>query len=79
MDGQPGRLQLVDNRSTSVAVAARLERFLARKGIAYKELAIDQVTSLDAAVIASGQPQADFLQATLLIDIGGAVMAVPSN
>ncbi len=76
MDGQPGRLQLVDNRSTSVAVAARLERFLARKGIAYKELAIDQVTSLDAAVIASGQPQADFLQATLLIDIGGAVMAV---
>ncbi|AOY88509.1 histidine kinase [Marinobacter salinus] len=59
-----------------MALAARLERFLTRKGIPYSDLAIDQVTSLDAAVIASGKPQADFIQATLLIDIHGVIMAV---
>ncbi len=59
-----------------MALAARLERFLARKGIGFQELPIDQVTSLDSAVIASGLPQADFIQATLLIDISGVVMAV---
>ncbi|KAA1171987.1 HDOD domain-containing protein [Marinobacter salinexigens] len=59
-----------------MALAARLEGFLARKGISFSELPIDQVTSLDAAVIASGQPQGDFIQATLLIDVSGVVMAV---
>ncbi|MBW0148898.1 HDOD domain-containing protein [Marinobacter arenosus] len=59
-----------------MALAARLERFLARKGLPYTDLRIDQVANLDAAVIASGQPQADFIQATLLIDISGVVMAV---
>ena len=59
-----------------MALAARLERFLARKGITYRELPIDQVTSLDAAVIASGMSQDSFVQATLLIDITGVVMAV---
>ena len=59
-----------------MALAARLERFLARKGITYRELPIDQVTSLDATVIASGMSQDSFVQATLLIDITGVVMAV---
>lgn len=59
-----------------MALAARLARFLARKGIDFQELPMDQVTSLDSAVIASGLPQADFIQATLLVDIGGVVMAV---
>ena len=59
-----------------MALAARLERFLARKGISYRELPIDQVTSLDAAVMASGLSQDAFIQATLLIDITGVVMAV---
>ncbi len=59
-----------------MALAARLERFLARKGISYRELPIDQVTSLDAAVMASGLSQNDFVQSTLLIDINGVVMAV---
>ncbi|MBW4935801.1 HDOD domain-containing protein [Marinobacter sp. F4206] len=59
-----------------MALAARLERFLARKGIPYTDLRIDQATNLGAAVIASGQPQSDFIQATLLIDISGAVLAV---
>ena len=59
-----------------MALAARLERFLARKGISYRELPIDQVPSLDAAVMASGLSQDAFIQATLLIDITGVVMAV---
>ncbi|MBU2954149.1 HDOD domain-containing protein [Marinobacter sp. F3R08] len=59
-----------------MALAARLERFLARKGISYRELQIDQVTSLDAAVIASGLPQDVFIQGTLLIDITGVVIVV---
>jgi len=59
-----------------VALAARLERFLTREGIGFQELPIEQVTSLDAAVMASGRPQGDFVQATLLIDISGVVMAV---
>ncbi|MCM0611203.1 HDOD domain-containing protein [Marinobacter sediminum] len=59
-----------------MALAAQLERFLTRKGIPYNDLPIEQATSLDAAVIASGQPQTDFIQATLLIDINGVIMAV---
>lgn len=59
-----------------MALAARLERFLTRKGIPYNDLRIDQAANLEAAVIASGQPQADVIQATLLIDIKGVVMAV---
>jgi HD-like signal output (HDOD) protein/prolyl-tRNA editing enzyme YbaK/EbsC (Cys-tRNA(Pro) deacylase) len=59
-----------------VALAARLERFLTGKGIAYRELEIDQVLSFDAAVMASGRPQDEFIRATPLIDINGVVMAV---
>ncbi len=65
-----------DNRSNTVAVAARLEHFLARKGISYTEQPVDQVINLDAAVIASGHSQDQFIRATLLIDINGVVMAV---
>ncbi len=59
-----------------MALAARLERFLARKGIPYTDVPIPQATSFNAAVMESGQPRADVVQATLLIDIKGAVMAV---
>ncbi|MBJ7277036.1 HDOD domain-containing protein [Marinobacter salarius] len=59
-----------------MALAARLERFLTGKGIAYRELEIDQVLSFDAAVMASGRPQDEFIRATPLIDINGVVMAV---
>lgn len=59
-----------------MALAARLDRFFARKGLAFRELPIDQVTSLDAAVIASARSQDQFVRATLLIDINGVVMAV---
>jgi HD-like signal output (HDOD) protein/prolyl-tRNA editing enzyme YbaK/EbsC (Cys-tRNA(Pro) deacylase) len=59
-----------------VALAARLEGFLALKGIPYKDLDIGQVSNLSAAVMASGQPQGHFVQAALLIDISGVLMAV---
>ncbi len=59
-----------------MALAARLERFLALKGFPYKDLDIGQVTDLSAAVMASGQPQSDFVQAALLIDIKGVLMVV---
>ena len=59
-----------------MALAARLEQYLTRKGVVYKELAIDQVLNLDAAVIASGRPQHDFIQASLMIDINGVLMVV---
>lgn len=59
-----------------MALAARLERFLTSKGIAYRELEIDQVANFDAAVMASGRPQDEFIRATPLIDINGVVMAV---
>lgn len=59
-----------------MALAARLERFLTGKGIAYRELEIDPALSFDAAVLASGRPQDEFIRATPLIDINGVVMAV---
>ena len=59
-----------------MALAARLERFLARKGIPYTDVPIPQATSFNAAVMESGQRRANVVQATLLIDIKGAVMAV---
>ncbi|MDX1552050.1 MAG: histidine kinase, partial [Marinobacter sp.] len=59
-----------------MALAARLEGFLTRNGIAYRELAIDQVLNFDAAVMASGRPQDEFVRATPLIDINGVIMAV---
>ncbi len=59
-----------------MALAAKLEHYLSEQGLAYRELAIEPVPNLDAAVIASGRSQHDFVQATLLIDIDGVVMAV---
>lgn len=59
-----------------MALAAKLEHYLSEQGLAYRELAIEPVPNLDAAVIASGRSQHDFVQATLLLDIDGVVMAV---
>lgn len=59
-----------------MALAAKLEHYLSEQGLAYQELAIEPVPNLDAAVIASGRSQHDFVQATLLLDIDGVVMAV---
>ena len=59
-----------------MALSERLSRFLARKGITYQPLETEPVANLDAAVLASGKPQHDFIKATLLIDINGVVMAV---
>ncbi|MDX1817092.1 MAG: HDOD domain-containing protein [Marinobacter sp.] len=59
-----------------MALAARLAHFFQKKGIDYRELPIDQVLNLDAAVMASGRPQNEFVQATLLIDIEGVMMAI---
>ena len=59
-----------------MALAARLEQFLARKGIPCLELPISPSANLEAAVTASDQPRSEFIQATILIDSGGAVMAV---
>lgn len=59
-----------------MAVSDRLANFLTRKGIPYRQIETDPVANLDAAVMASGQAQHNFIQATLLIDINGVVMAV---
>lgn len=59
-----------------MAVAARLDSFLSRKGIVYREVAIDQAANLEAAVMTSGLPREAFVRATLLIDINGVMMAV---
>lgn len=59
-----------------MALAASLDRFLSRKGIACRELPIDPAGSLEAAARASGLPLEDFVRATLLIDINGVVMVV---
>ena len=59
-----------------MALAARLEQFLARKGIPCMELPITPSANLETAVAASNQPRADFIQATVLIDTGGAIMVV---
>ncbi|MDI9246107.1 HDOD domain-containing protein [Marinobacter sp. CHS3-4] len=57
-------------------IAPRLERFLSRKGIAFREMAIEPAQNFEAAVTTSGRPQADFLRASLLIDINGPLMVV---
>lgn len=59
-----------------MALAARLEQYFSKAGITWREWPIDQVANLDAAVEVSGRPRQDFIRATLLIDIQGAVMAV---
>lgn len=59
-----------------MAVAEKLAHFLSREGIAYRQVEIDVANSMDALVLASGRPQHDFIQATMLIDITGVVMAV---
>ncbi|MGM0769219.1 MAG: HDOD domain-containing protein [Pseudomonadota bacterium] len=59
-----------------MAVAARLDSFLSRKGISYREVPVDQALNLEAAVMAAGPQREDFIRATLLIDINGVVMAV---
>ncbi len=59
-----------------MALAARLEQFFARKGIAYTEMPTPAAANLEAVVTGSGQPEGDFIQATLLIDVGGPVMVV---
>ncbi|MBJ6138262.1 HDOD domain-containing protein [Marinobacter litoralis] len=59
-----------------MAVAEKLAHFLDRKGIAYRPVETGVVSNLDALVLASGRPQHDFIQATMLIDMTGVVMAV---
>lgn len=59
-----------------MALAERLARFLGRKGIVYQQIETGVASNLDAAVLASGRPQHDFVRASLLIDITGVVMAV---
>lgn len=59
-----------------MALAARLEQYLTRKGIPYIDLPIDRADNLDETVSLSGRPLSRFVQATLLIDVSGAVMAV---
>ncbi|MGM0953687.1 MAG: HDOD domain-containing protein [Pseudomonadota bacterium] len=59
-----------------MALSERLSNFLARKAVTYRQMEIRPVENLDAAVIASGRPQHEFVRASLLIDITGVVMAV---
>ncbi len=57
-------------------VAARLSQFLNRKGIDYQCLHHDRVDSLSLSLAASGVSPEQVIQATLLIDLKGVVMAV---
>ncbi|RMJ05540.1 HDOD domain protein [Marinobacter litoralis] len=59
-----------------MAVVEKLAHFLSRKGIAYRLIETEPANSLDALVLASGRSQHDFIQATMLIDMTGVVMAV---
>ncbi|GGC80893.1 HDOD domain-containing protein [Marinobacter halophilus] len=59
-----------------MALSDKLANFLTLKGIHYQQIEIEPVANLDAAVLASGQSQRNFMQPTLLIDINGVVMAV---
>tara|TARA_R100001440_G_scaffold26791_11_gene43948 strand:- start:6000 stop:7376 length:1377 start_codon:yes stop_codon:yes gene_type:complete len=59
-----------------VAVSARLEVFLNRKGIVYDTLPHDEVQTFDVAVSGAGVSQDEVVRATLLIDLQGVVMAV---
>ncbi len=59
-----------------MALAPRLERFFDLRGIAFRELSIDQALNMEAAVMVSGRSQSEFLKATPLIDINGVLMIV---
>lgn len=59
-----------------MAVSEKLANFLQRKGIAYEQIDLPPFANLDAAVLASASSERTFIQATLLIDINGVVMAV---
>lgn len=57
-------------------IAPRLERFLALRGIAFREFATEAVSNFDAAVAGSGRGPDEFIRASLLIDINGPLMVV---
>ncbi|WP_148861958.1 aminoacyl-tRNA deacylase and HDOD domain-containing protein [Marinobacter fonticola] len=59
-----------------MAVSAKLDVFLNRKGVIYETIQHDEMPSFDAAVSGAGIAQEDVLRATLLIDLKGVVMAV---
>lgn len=59
-----------------MALAARLELFLNRKGIACAMIPLDSTPNLEAAVRAATLPPEQVIRATVLIDLKGTLMAV---
>ncbi|MDX1634063.1 MAG: HDOD domain-containing protein [Marinobacter sp.] len=57
-------------------LSARLEQYLNRKGIVFDEVALSPAPGFDAAILHSGLAREDVIQATMLIDLKGVVMAV---
>ncbi len=57
-------------------LSARLEQYLNRKGIPFDEVALAPAPGFEAAIMHSGLPGQEVVQATLLIDLNGVVMAV---
>lgn len=59
-----------------MALAPRLKAYFDRKNIRYRELPLSAVESFSMAVMASEESKDDVLQATLLVDVEGVLMAV---
>lgn len=60
-----------------MALAPKLERFFNQRGIPFRKFSIDQAAAnVEAAVIACGRPQSEFVTTTPLIDINGVLMVV---
>ncbi|PAV27171.1 histidine kinase [Tamilnaduibacter salinus] len=59
-----------------MAIAERLKQFLERRGLQPDFMRHDPSESLEAAVVSAGVDPREVLQATLLIDATGALMAV---
>lgn len=57
-------------------LSARLEQYLNRKGIPFEEVTLTPAAGFDAAVLHSGLPREEVIQASLLIDLKGVVMVV---
>ncbi|WP_336367101.1 HDOD domain-containing protein [Marinobacter sp. C2H3] len=62
--------------AAALPIAPTLEAFLQRKGLAWEVRSIESAPSLEAAMMASGYPQTQCLEANLMVDIQGVVMVV---
>lgn len=66
----------LENGSRSLALAARLQQYLAQKGLPYQEIDTDSAADFSSAALNQARPATEVLETQLLIGPEGVVLAV---